>query len=299
MQKLKTLLPRLLVTAIVLSAAVVGARALWRRYEVEPWTRDGRIRAKTVQLAPDVSGLVTLVAVRDNAQVHAGDLLFTIDQARYQLALNQAMAALAAQQVASGQARRESNRNRALVDLVSAESIEQGASKVGQAEAGLRQAQAAVDLARLNLQRATIRSPVDGYLSDLLIQQGDYAAAGRPALAIVDRASIHVEGYFEETKLHAVRVGQPAMIHVMGEPRPIVGHVESIAPAIEDRDRGEGTTLLPNVNPTFSWVRLAQRVPVWIAIDQAPKNMLLIPGRTASVDLGERAAEATRRSGRK
>jgi RND family efflux transporter MFP subunit len=296
MQKLKTLLPRLAVTLIVLCAAVFGGRALWLRYEVEPWTRDGRVRAKTVQLAPDVSGLVSAVLVKDNATVRAGEVLFRIDPARFELALRQARAALAAQQAAAIQAQRESKRNHALSDLVSTETIEQGGSRLDQAQDGLRQAQVAVDVATLNLQRATVRSPVDGYLSDLLLQPGDYASAGRPALAIVDRGSIHIEGYFEETKLKSVRVGQAAVIHVMGEPRSILGHVDSIAPAIEDRDRAVGTSLLPNVNPTFSWVRLAQRVPVWIAIDRAPEGLVLIPGRTASVELVQLPARGVPRA---
>ncbi len=236
-------------------------------------------------MAPDVSGLVTEVMVRDNQIVHAGDILFVIDRERFALALRQAEATLAAQRTAAMEARRESARDHALVGLVSQETVEQGASKVEQADAGLRQGEASVALAKLNLQRATIHSPVDGRLSDLLLQRGDYAAAGRPALAIVDSATIHVEGYFEETKLKSIQVGQPVVVRLMGEPRPVRGHVESIAPAIEDRDRAEGSTLLPNVNPTFSWVRLAQRVPVWIAIDRVPADLSLVPGRTASVEV--------------
>ena len=75
----------------------------------------------------------------------------------------------------------------------------------------------------------------------------------------------------------------------MGERAPLHGHVESIAGGIEDRERSAGTNLLANINPTFSWVRLAQRIPVRVKLDPSPPGVRLLPGRTATVWIGREA----------
>ncbi len=151
--------------------------------------------------------------------------------------------------------------------------------------AALDQARANLSQARLNLERTRVAAPVDGVLSNIDLHPGAYLAAGHPALALIDSASVHVDGYFEETKLRRIRIGDRARIRIMGEPEPLLGHVQSIAAAISDRDRGETADLLPNVNPTFSWVRLAQRVPVRILLDHVPADVRLIAGRTATVTI--------------
>jgi len=286
MPTLKTVLPtvgRFAVTAVVVAAAVVGGRALWTHYQVDPWTRDGRVRADVVQVAPDVSGLVTRVEAVNDQTVKAGQPLFYVDRERYALALRQADANVAAARATLAQARRELVRNRALGDLVAAESTEQSASKVEQAAAALAQADAARDVAKLNLDRTVVYAPTDGFLSDLTLRTGDYVTAGKPVLALIDSRSFRVEGYFEETKLSGLKVGMPVSVRVMGEPEALKGHIQSIAAGIEDRDRVAGANLLPNVNPTFSWVRLAQRVPVRVALDQTPGDLRMIAGRTATV----------------
>jgi multidrug resistance efflux pump len=152
-------------------------------------------------------------------------------------------------------------------------------------EAQLADAIVAIDTARLNLQRTTIVSPVDGYLNDRAPRLGEYATAGHSVLSIVDLHSFRVDGYFEETKLRGIGIGQPVDIKVMGEPMILRGHVQSIVAGIEDRDRGLGANLLPNVNPAFSWVRLAQRIPVRIALDEVPPDFRMIAGRTATVSV--------------
>jgi RND family efflux transporter MFP subunit len=286
MPNFKNLIPilgRIAVTGVVVAVAVVGGRALWTHYQVDPWTRDGRVRADVVQIAPDVSGLVTRVEVGNDQPVKAGQPLFYVDRERYALAERQADAAVAAQRAALAQARRELARNRILGDLVAGEVTEQSLSKVELAGAALAQAVAARDVAALNLARTVVVAPTDGFLSDLTLRTGDYVTAGKPVLALIDSRSFRVEGYFEETKLSGLHVGQPVSIKVMGEPAPMRGHIQSIAAGIEDRDRAASGNLLPNVNPTFSWVRLAQRVPVRIALDQTPKDLRLIAGRTATV----------------
>jgi len=227
------------------------------------------------------------VNVADNQPVNAGQVLFVIDQARYALALRQAQATALQRRATLDQARREDARNRTLGDLVAREVTEESRSRVQQAEAALADADVAIDTARLNLQRTTVVSPVDGYLNDRAPRAGEYVTAGRSVLSVVDMHSFRVDGYFEETKLHGIDIGQQVDIKVMGEPKTLRGHVQSIVAGIEDRDRSQGSNLLPNVNPAFSWVRLAQRIPVRIALDEVPADFRMIAGRTATVSVRE------------
>jgi multidrug resistance efflux pump len=276
---------QILLTLIVV---VIAALVLWKLvsyYMFSPWTRDGHVHADIIQVAPDVSGLISSVEVVDNQQVKRGQTLFVIDQARYTLALRQAQATAQQRRATLDQARREDARNRQLGDLVAREAAEESRSHVQQAEAMLADAEVAVDTARLNLQRTTIVSPVDGYLNDRAPRAGEFVAAGRPVLAVVDMHSFRIDGYFEETKLRGIDIGQAVDIKVMGEPAVLRGHVQSIVAGIEDRDRSQGSNLLPNVNPAFSWVRLAQRVPVRIALDEIPADFRMIAGRTATVSV--------------
>jgi len=288
---------RLLVTLVLVAAALLAARWMWVHYQVEPWTRDGRVRADVVQVAPDVSGLVTQADIEDNAVVHKGQPLFTLDKPRFQVALEQASAALAAQTAALAQARREDARNRKLGDLVPAETTEEGASKVAQLTAAVAQARAARDAADLNLARTTVYAPMDGIVANAELHRGDYLTAGRTAMALVDIATLHVDGYFEETKLSRIKVGDRATVQLVGDPRRLAGHVESISPGIEDRERGPSGDNLPNVNPTFSWVRLAQRIPVRIRLERTPSNVNLIAGRTATVVIHPSGLDATGKAG--
>jgi multidrug resistance efflux pump len=288
---------RILVTLVLVAAALIAARWMWVHYQVEPWTRDGRVRADVVQVAPDVSGLVTQADIEDNAVVHKGQPLFTLDKPRFQVALEQASAALQAQTAALAQARREDARNRKLGDLVPAETTEEGASKVAQLSAAVAQARAARDAAALNLARTTVYAPLDGVVANAELHRGDYLTAGRTAMALVDISTLHVDGYFEETKLSRIHVGDRATVQLVGDPHRLAGHVESISPGIEDRERGPSGDLLPNVNPTFSWVRLAQRIPVRIRLDRTPANVSLIAGRTATVVIHPSGLAAARQGG--
>lgn len=283
---------RICVTLIAVAIALFAARRLWAHYETDPWTRDGRVRADIVQVAPDVSGLVTDVLVRDNQWVKAGTPLFRVDTPRYRLAVSQAQAAVAAQAALLAQARREARRNRTLGDLVAGEVREQGDARVAQLVAALDQARVALSTARLNLARTEVRASVAGIVANLDLRPGDYANAGHREFAIIDRGSLHIVGYFEETKLPRIHVGDPVRVRLMGDDRDIAGHVQSIAGGIEDRERSAGANLLANVNPTFSWVRLAQRIPVRIAIDRLPADLSLVVGRTATVEVLPRAAGA-------
>ncbi|OUM02838.1 efflux RND transporter periplasmic adaptor subunit [Variovorax sp. JS1663] len=293
---------RIVQVGITAAAVVLGALAsvhLWHHYREAPWTRDGRVRADVVQVAPDVSGLVESVAVRDNQEVRQGDLLFSIDAVRPRIALAQAEASVRGLKSQIAQAQREDRRNRSLGELVPGESREQSGEKIEQLNASLAQAQAAVDSAKVNLARTQVRAPADGWVTNLVdLRPGSYATAGRPLLAVVDRQSIHVLGYFEETKVARVHVGDVVRVHLIGERQPLYGHVDSVAAGIEDRDRNPSSNLLANVNPTFNWVRLAQRIPVRVRLDDLPEDRRLIMGRTASVDvIGPESVQVGQRQG--
>ncbi|MDE2618756.1 MAG: HlyD family secretion protein [Sphingomonadales bacterium] len=306
---------RIGLTVGLLVLALAGARALVDHFQADPWTRDGRVRADIVQIAPDVAGTVTAVFVGHDQRVRKGAALFQIDPARYDLAIAEARSQLrqaeaevsrarltiARAGVSASQAGREAARNRSLGELVAAETTEQSLTKASEAAATVAEARAALAaaearaatarnalaLARLNRARTLVTAPIDGELSDVSLRVGDYVTVGSPVLALIDSASLRVEGYFEETKLPRIHLGETATIRLMGEDRTLSGHVASVAGAIEDHDRLGGSRLLPAINPTFSWVRLPQRVPVRIRLDHPPASIALIAGRTASVTLAE------------
>lgn len=283
MKTILSAMGRVTITAAVTAGAVYAGWQLWCHYELEPWTRDGRVKAYVVQVAPDVTGQVTKVYVHDNQQVKAGEPLFDIDRARFELALRQSEAQVTAAQAALAQALRENQRNAQLDDLVSQETREQGQTRTDQARAALAQAIVNRDTAKLNLERTRVVASVAGIVTNLDLREGAYATAAHPVMAVVDSGSFYVEGYFEETKLPAIQLGDRVDVTLMGSRQPIRGHVESFAEGITDRDRSTGANMLPNVNPTFNWVRLAQRVPVRIAIDQVPAAVRLVAGQTATV----------------
>ncbi|MDR6640986.1 multidrug resistance efflux pump [Luteibacter sp. 1214] len=273
--------------AMAALAAVVGWH-VYTSYRSASWTRDAHIRADTLPVSPDVSGLVDKVYATDNQFVKRGDPLFLVDRARFELAFRRAAAAVEEDRAALAQLHRDASRNDALKDLVAAESVEQVHAKVAEAEAHLHAAEVAADTARLDLDRTVVRAPADGYLNDRVVRAGDYVTAGHAPFSMVDAASFHVDGYFEETRLHGVEPGQPVSIEVMGEPALLHGRVVSLAAGIADRERSADGTMLPNINPTFNWVRLAQRIPVRISIDGRPDDLRLIAGRTVTVTVDTR-----------
>jgi len=273
---------RIAVTLVLVCLAGIVGWNLWNYYMNEPWTRDGRVRAEVIGVAPDVSGLVAEVLVHDNQSVRRGDILFRLDRARFVLALAQARAAVESQAAAARQARADAQRYARLPDFaISQQRLEQSVAQADVAVAALHQAEVDRQLAGLNLERTEIRASADGVITNLHLEPGDYVGAGVPIMALVDSATLHIDGYFEETKLEHIHRGDHVEIRLMGDSRVVHGHVESIEGAIADRERTDG--LLANVNPTFDWVRLAQRIPVRIAIDATPPGVQLIPGRTVTV----------------
>ncbi|CAO3402439.1 efflux RND transporter periplasmic adaptor subunit [Azospirillum palustre] len=290
MKAVLSLLGRYALTLCFGTAAAVVALQVWNRHEQTPWTRDARVSAEVVQIAPEVSGTVGAVSVADNQYVHRGDVLYAIDARRFSLAVASAQAEAEARRqdmlVRQAAARRRSQ----LREVISQEDVQQTAGAAAQAAATYDGAVAALDLAKLNLARATIRAPVDGYVTNLRLRPGDYATAGVTKIAILDATSFWITSYFEETKLRRIRVGSPAQIMLMGFDEPLSGHVESIGRGIEDSNGTPGHLGLPNVEPTFSWVRLAQRIPVRIRIDRVPPGVELAAGMTATVAIGSATA---------
>jgi multidrug resistance efflux pump len=286
MKRLLTLSFRLIVTIAMLSLAVVIGLGLWDYYMEAPWTRDGRVRVDVVAVAPDVSGLVTDILVADNQDVRRGDVLFRIDPERFSLALRQAEAVVVGKEAANEQAAADYQRYSKLSDVaVTQQKLELARATALEAKAAYEQAMADRDLAKLNLARSEVRASVNGRITNMDLRPGAYVSVGHGVMALIDSDTLRVEGYFEETKLPRIHVGDPATIRLMGETAALSGRVESIAGGIEDRERSAGANLLANVNPTFSWVRLAQRVPVRIVLDHVPDDVKLVAGRTATVSI--------------
>jgi RND family efflux transporter MFP subunit len=295
MKTVSAFIRRFAVTALAVVAALAIGRYLWVYYMDAPWTRDGRVRADVVTVAPDVSGFATEILVKDNQAVQRGDVLMRIDRARFALALQQADAVIAGRKATLEQADLDLKRyNDLTTAAVSQQKKEQVVATQQLAQASYDQAVADRGVAQLNLDRSEIRAPVSGRISNMDLRPGTYVTAGKGVMALVDTSSLHVDGYFEETKLSRIHVGDPVRIHLMGDNKELTGRVESIAAGIEDRDRAQGSNLLANVTPTFSWVRLAQRVPVRIALDSVPDGATLVAGRTATVEILPKNATAAK-----
>ncbi|WP_428374681.1 efflux RND transporter periplasmic adaptor subunit [Lichenicoccus sp.] len=280
---------RVAITLAVVALAIWLGTALWRTYMIAPWTRDGRVRAYVVDVAPEVSGTVTDVLVHDNQFVHRGDALFVIDPVRFRIAIAQAQAQLETAREELRLRQSDARRRQGLSGIVSAEERERFTSVAATAQAAVDAAQASVDLAGLNLTRATLYAPVNGYVTNLLLRTGDYVNAGQPRVAVLDSDSFWIYGYFEETKLHGVHVGEPARMKLMGYDALLSGHVESITRGINDQNGNPDRIGLQDVSPVFTWVRLAQRIPVRIHIDQVPKGVTLAAGMTCSISIGREA----------
>jgi multidrug resistance efflux pump len=282
----------LLITLAVIAVAVVLGRAMWDVYMGAPWTRDGTVRAYVVTMAPQVAGQIVELPVADNQFVHKGDLLMVIDPTNFKIAVNLAEAAVQQAQVTAQNAEREAKRRQELTTLaVTVEEKQTFASTAVAAQAQYQQTVANLDQARVNLERTQIRSPVNGWVTNLLAQFGDYANVGQNEISLVDADSFWVDGYFEETNLEPIRVGDPASIKLMGYDQIVRGHVGSIARGINVPNAQPNGLGLATVNPIFTWVRLAQRIPVRIHIDQVPEGVVLAAGMTATVQIDPRAPQ--------
>jgi RND family efflux transporter MFP subunit len=278
-------LPLLLTLIAIVAAAGLG-QALWRVYMAAPWTRDGTVRAYVVTMAPQVAGQIVQLPVVDNQFVHKGDLLMVIDPTDYKIAVQLAEAAVEHAQVTASNAEREAQRRQELTKLaVTKEEKQTYESNAIADQATYQQAVANLNQARVNLQRTEIRSPVNGYVTNLLAQLGDYATVGENLISLVDADSYWVDGYFEETNMDRIHVGDPATVKLMGYRQILRGHVNSIARAISVPNAQPNGQGVAEVNPIFTWVRLAQRIPVRVHIDHVPEGVHLVAGMTATVQI--------------
>lgn len=277
---------RLANTALLLVAAVFAGRALWQEYMLSPWTRDGRVRAETVNIATEVFGKVTELKVKENQFVHKGDVLFVVDPEEYRLTLAKAEATLETRRQDMLIREALSDRRKQMSQAAISKEEQQTADAVASAAtATFQEAKAQRDLASLNLSRSNVRSPVNGYVTNLRLRVGDYATVGQTKMTIIDSDSFWISGYFEETKMPHIHEGDKARILLMGVDQPLAGHVESVSRGIADTNGAADTQGLANVNPVFYWVRLAQRIPVRIHIDKVPANVLLAAGMTCTVTI--------------
>ncbi len=275
-----------LITLAAAAAALPLGWAAWNAYIGAPWTRDGTVRVYVDTIAPEVGGRIVALPVADNQFVHKGDLLMVIDPTNYRIAVRLAEAAVRQSEVTAQNAEKESRRRQELTTLsVTVEQQESFAATAAAAEAQYQQALANLDQARVNLERTQIRSPVNGFVTNLLAQLGDYASAGQNEISLIDGDSFWVDGYFEETSLHAIHEGDPASMKLMGYRGILSGHVASIARGIQVANAQPDRAGLAMVNPIFTWVRLAQRIPVRIAIDRVPNGVRLVAGMTATVQV--------------
>jgi multidrug resistance efflux pump len=288
------ILPLLITLATVALAALLGS-AMWDAYMGAPWTRDGTVRAYVVTMAPQVAGQIVQLPVADNQFVHKGDLLVVIDPTDYKIAVSMNEAAVQQAKVNAENAEREAKRRLQLSNLaVTVEQQQTFETSAVAAQAALQQAQANLEQARVNLQRTEIRSPVNGWVTNLLAQLGDYTNVGQNLISLVDADSFWVDGYFEETSLEPIRAGDPASIKLMGYSQIVRGHVDSIARGINVANAQPNGQGLATVNPIFTWVRLAQRIPVRIHIDQVPEGVVLAAGMTATVQIDPRPQSAAK-----
>jgi len=261
-------------------------------YLYSPWTRDARVRADVVTVAPDVSGYVDDIRVKNDQFVHKGDLLFVIDQERYRIALADAEATLAARHAQYLMLREQYERRSKLTPgySVTVETLDNARRQSETAAANHQQAIASRDTAALNLTRTEVHAQVNGFITNLNLAKGVYAVQGKPVMALIDSDSYRVEGYFEETKIPHIRPGDTAEIRLMDGSPALQGTVLGIARGITDQDNRDGPELLSSVNPTFTWVRLAQRIPVRIRLTHVPPGVLVSAGMTCTVVIKEGAA---------
>ncbi|WP_088346363.1 MULTISPECIES: HlyD family secretion protein [Rhodomicrobium] len=280
------LLGPVLVTLSALAVAAWLSWATWSVYMGAPWTRDGTVRAYVVTMAPEVAGRIVELPVADNQFVRKGDLLMVVDPTNYKIAVALGEAAVAQTKAASQNAQIESNRRQKLDDLAVSDEVKQTfASNAISAYAVYQAALANLDQARVNLERTRILAPVNGYVTNLLARLGDYVTVGENTISLVDADSFWVDGYFEEFALDRIREGAPAQIKLMGYGQIVRGHVQGIARGINIPNAQPNDQGLATVNPIFTWVRLAQRVPVRIHIDQVPDGVRLVAGLTATVQI--------------
>jgi multidrug resistance efflux pump len=278
---------------LVLIAAILACLVyIWDSYMYTPWTRDGRVRADVVNIAPDVSGWIDELHAENSREVKAGDVLFTVDRARYQVAVDLAQAQMDSAKVTWDRATNVYKRRQAMsTDAVSREELDTAKLDMLEKQASYNQAVATLNNAKIDLTRTTYISPASGKIINLELEKGDYVNRGVNRLALVKDDSYYVTGYFEETKIPSVRIGDKVEIWLMAGTLKLDGHVTSIDSGISNTNATPGNQMLPSVEATFAWVRLAQRIPVNIKIDHVPDGVVLSSGMSATLKVDVPAGE--------
>ncbi|MFC3023864.1 efflux RND transporter periplasmic adaptor subunit [Vibrio zhugei] len=279
---------RISLTIITILVAILAGHWVWQHYLYSPWTRDGRIRADIITIAPDVSGWVTHLNVKDNQHVQKGDVILTIDDTRAKATLAQLEAQVEGNRYAFELAKHKYQRRVELSKqgkLISDETIESARIQAKQAEATLKLSEAKLQSAQIDVERSVVKAPQEGSIVNLSLREGNYVSKGKSVLSLVQKGSLYVTGYFEETKVPMIHVGQKATITLMSGGKPLTGKVTSIGKAIADSNTQGNSQLLPQVQQTFNWVRLAQRIPVDIQLDPTPDDVNLSAGMTVSIQL--------------
>ncbi|MDQ0549997.1 p-hydroxybenzoic acid efflux pump subunit AaeA [Pantoea agglomerans] len=274
---------RYAITILLVIIAVVIIFRAWVFYTESPWTRDARFAADVVAISPDVTGLITEVPVQDNQLVKKGDTLFVVDRPRYQKALDQAQADVEYYQALVSEKRREAGRRNQLgTSAMSREAIEQSNNDLQTSEHQLAKSVATRDLAKIDLERTTVKAPSDGWVTNLNVYQGEFITRGSVAVALVQQHSFYVLAYLEETKLHGVEKGFRAEVTPLGSNIVLRGTVDSVAAGVTNSSSSVDSKGMATVDSNLEWVRLAQRVPVRIRLDQQPGNRFPA-GTTATV----------------
>lgn len=281
---------RYIVTLLIVTAALGIIYQQYQTYLANPWTRDGQVRAHVIQITPRVTGQIINMLVADNAHVKQGDLLFEIDPSIYQVNLNKGIASQKQAEALLAKAKNEAHRAVNLEKLTPGAQSEltlnnlQNAIETAQANVLLAKAQ--VNEATLNLKYTQVTAPTDGYITNLNYRVGSQVIANSPVVALIDESSFWVEGFFKETDLNDVNIHNKVQVTLLMHDDEILdGEVQSIGYGIAKSDGSTGNSLLPNVNPSFQWIRLAQRIPVKIRLNALPPKLQLRVGMTASVKI--------------
>jgi multidrug resistance efflux pump len=297
MSKDKAGIMRYLVTLGAIAGAGLVLANMFQEYLFQPWTRDGHVRAQIIKITPRVGGPIVDLPILDNQRVSKGDLLFKIDPRTFELAIEQAEAKLkqaqASEVVKADQAKRAQDLYRKDKGAISEQSLVRKENDLLVAQADVEVAEANLHAAQLDLEFTEVRAPVDGFVTNLLLRYGSQTVANQPALALIDTSSFWVHGYFKETQTRNIRPDNPVIVKLMTYPdTPLEGVVESMGWGIAQQDGAPAADLLPAINPSFDWIRLAQRIPVRIHLTSIPDEVELRVGTTASVFVSTDAESA-------
>ncbi|WP_394241395.1 efflux RND transporter periplasmic adaptor subunit [Vibrio astriarenae] len=281
---------RSIITSVLALIAIYVVFTQYETYTHNPWTRDGQVRAYVIEVTPRVTGQVTHIAISDNSRVEKGDLLFEIDSSMYKANVSKAVAAEKQARALVAKAKNEEQRSVQLEKRtpgsVPVLTLNNLANAVETAQANLEAATALVEEAKLNLQYTKVYAPTDGFITNFNLREGSHVIANSPVVALIDEDSFWIEGFFKETDLQGVDPGDEALVTLLMDDEVVIeGEIKSIGYGISKSDGSTGNALLPNVNPNFQWIRLAQRIPIKIKLDNVPEGVQLRVGTTASVKI--------------